>query len=219
MSFDFDVVWEYLPLLLRACITTLEISAASAVLGTIIGLGCALLRGMGYRIPNVILRVYIWMMRGLPPLVVVLFTYYGLPFFSISLDPLTAGIAAIALSVGAFWAEIFRSGIEAIPVGQWDAARALGFKRIFILRLVVLPQAFRIIVPPYLNGLIALVKETSLVSAITVHDLTMTSQRAYAASFRPFEILTTSALLYLCMTSTIMGLQEYIERRMARSAI
>jgi His/Glu/Gln/Arg/opine family amino acid ABC transporter permease subunit len=217
MSFDLDVIAQYLPLLLQAALVTLELSVMAGLLGTAIGLACALTgllpnAGLG-RVARRAVAGYVWLMRGLPPLVVVLFSYYGMPGLGIALEPYPAAVGALAFSVGAFWAEIFRAGIEAVPTGQWDAGRALGLRTGAMLRTVVLPQAFRVVLPPYVNGLVALVKETSLVSVITVRELTLVSQRAYSASFRPFEILTMTALLYLAMTSILMAAQLALERR------
>jgi His/Glu/Gln/Arg/opine family amino acid ABC transporter permease subunit len=207
-----DVFVEYAPLLLRAALVTIELSIASSVVGTAIGMICALLQVGGPRAIVVVVRIYIWIMRGLPPLVVLIFTYYALPAFSIELEPFPAAVIAIGMGAGAFWAEVFRAGIVAIPAGQWDAARALGLRSHIVLLRVVLPQAFRIILPPYVNGLISLVKETSLASAVTLGELTLASQRAYSASFRPVEILTMTAILYMAMTSFLMVIQSWLER-------
>lgn len=220
MSFDLDVIVQYLPLLLQAALVTVELSIMAGLLGTAIGLGCALTRllpdaGVG-RAAQRAVSGYIWLMRGLPPLVVVLFSYYGMPGLGVALEPYPAAVGALGFSVGAFWAEIFRAGIEAVPAGQWDAGRALGLRTGAMLRSVVLPQAFRVVLPPYVNGLVALVKETSLVSVITVRELTLVSQRAYSASFRPLEVLTMTALLYLAMTSVLMAAQLALERRFNR---
>jgi His/Glu/Gln/Arg/opine family amino acid ABC transporter permease subunit len=207
-----DVFVEYAPLLLRAALVTIELAIASSIVGTLIGMICALLQVGGARAIVVVVRIYIWIMRGLPPLVVLIFTYYALPAFSIELEPFPAAVIAIGMGAGAFWAEVFRAGIVAIPAGQWDAARALGLRAYLVLWRVVLPQAFRIILPPYVNGLISLVKETSLASAVTLGELTLASQRAYSASFRPVEILTMTAILYLAMTSCLMVIQASLER-------
>jgi ABC-type amino acid transport system permease subunit len=204
MSFDLDVIAQYLPLLLQAALVTLELSIMAGLLGTAIGLVCALTgllpnAGPG-RAARQAVGCYVWLIRGMPGL-------------GIALEPYPAAVGALAFSVGAFWAEIFRAGIEAVPAGQWDAGRALGLRTGAMLRTIVLPQAFRVVLPPYVNGLVALVKETSLVSVITVRELTLVSQRAYSASFRPFEILTMTALLYLAMTSILMAAQLTLERR------
>lgn len=117
--------------------------------------------------------------------------------------------------MGAFWGEIFRAGIKAVPSGQWDAGRGLGLRFGPLMLKVIFPQAFRIVVPPYLNGLITLAKDTSLVSAITVTELTLTAQRAYSSSFRPLEILTVTTILYLILTSALMVAQQATERRLS----
>ena len=213
-EFDLEVTLEYLPLLLDATLITLYLSVLSGIFGTIIGAACAIIRITPLSFPNRMISVYIWLMRGLPTLIFILFVYYGLPAFGIELDPFPSAVIALSLNAGAFWGEIFRAGIEAVPSGQWDAGRSLGLRFGPLMFKIVLPQAFRIVVPPYLNGLITLAKDTSLVSAITVTELTLTAQRAYASSFRPLEILTVATILYLIMTSTLMVAQYATERRL-----
>ena len=213
-EFDLEVIHAYLPLLLKATLVTMYLAFLSGIFGTIIGVACAVIRITPFVILNRVISFYIWLMRGLPTLILILFVYYGLPAFSIVLDPFPAAVLALSLNAGAFWAEIFRAGIEAIPMGQWDAARALGLRFRPLMSKVIFPQAFRIVVPPYLNGLITLAKDTSLVSAITVTELTLTAQRAYASSFRPLEILMVATILYLILTSTLMVAQQITERRL-----
>ena len=213
-EFDLEVIRAYLPLLLDATLVTVYLSILSGIIGTIIGATCAIIRITPLSFPNRVVSVYIWLMRGLPTLIFILFVYYGLPAFSIALDPFPAAVIALSLNAGAFWGETFRAGVEAVPSGQWDAGRALGLGFGPLMFKIILPQAFRIVVPPYLNGLITLAKDTSLVSAITVSELTLTAQRAYASSFRPMEILTVATILYLILTSTLMVAQYATERRL-----
>ena len=148
----------HLPLLLDATLVTVYLSILSGIIGTIIGATCAIIRIMPLSFPNRVVSVYIWLMRGLPTLIFMLFVYYGLPAFSIVLDPFPAAMIALSLNAGAFWGETFRAAVEAVPSGQWDAGRALGLGFGPLMFKIILPQAFRIVVPPYLNGLITLAR-------------------------------------------------------------
>ena len=158
--------------------------------------------------------------RGIPMLVIVL--YVGLPLSGaikdatgggIDLPNFTRGVAAIAIGYSAYMAEIFRSGIEAVPKGQVEAARSLGLSRRLSARLVILPQALRIVVPPLGNEFIAMIKDTSLLSILSVRDLTQRMREFQSASFLPFAPFDTAAVLYVVITLACASFLKWIERR------
>jgi polar amino acid transport system permease protein len=159
---------------------------------------------------------YIWFIRGTPTLIQIFIIYFGLPQFGIRLSPLVAGVIALGVNSGAYVAEIIRSGISAIPQGQTESAKALGIGRRQTMTTIILPQVFRIILPPLTNEAITCLKNTSLLSTITVVELTLYSQILIAATFRPFEFYIATAVIYLVMTTVLSQLSAYLERRNAR---
>ncbi|MGH1478944.1 MAG: amino acid ABC transporter permease, partial [Geminicoccales bacterium] len=143
----------------------------------------------------------------------VFIVYFGLPQLGVSFSPFLAGVIALGVSSGAYVAEVIRTGLNAIPKGQFDAATALGLDRIDAMRFVILPQVVRIIVPALTNEAINTLKNTSLLSAITVVELTLHAQTMIAATFRPFEFYILAALLYLLMTSLLSWFASWYEGR------
>jgi polar amino acid transport system permease protein len=159
---------------------------------------------------------YIWFIRGTPTLVQIFIIYFGLPQFGIRLSPFTAGALALGINSGAYVAEIIRSGLLAIPKGQTESSLALGMSRADMMTRIILPQVFRIILPPLTNEAITSLKNTSLLSTITVVELTLYSQMIIASTFRPFEFYAASAFIYLFMTTILSQLATWMERRYAR---
>ena len=139
--------------------------------------------------------------------------YFGLPQLGLRLPPLVAGVVALGVGSGAYVAEVIRGGLQAIPRGQHDAAAALGLRPLTAFRLVILPQVVRIIVPSLTNEAINTLKNTSLLSAITVVELTLYTQTLIAATFRPFEFYILAATLYLAMTTLLESFARWYERR------
>jgi polar amino acid transport system permease protein len=154
-------------------------------------------------------------MRNTPLLVQMFLIYFGLPMFGIVLSGFLSGMLAIALQHGAFLAEIYRGAIEAVPQGQWQAARAIGMRRWQVMQKVILPQAFFKILAPLGNQMVLLVKDTSLVAAIGVVDLTLTGKMIIERSAATFEIFLTIAAIYLVLTSLVGGVTRAIEQRVA----
>ncbi|MBZ4194342.1 MAG: amino acid ABC transporter permease [Candidatus Contendobacter sp.] len=195
---------------------TIWISFISGLIGMVIGL----ITGLCRLSPNPTLRglaiLYIELIRG-TPLLVQIFIFYFFIGTVLNLDRTVAGIGALALFVGAYVAEIIRAGIQSIPRGQSEAARSLGMSATETMIYIVLPQAFKRVLPPLAGQFISLIKDSSLVSVIAITDLTKSGREIITSSFATFEIWFTVALLYLVVTSVLSQLLFWLERRFARS--
>ncbi|SCY86587.1 amino acid ABC transporter permease [Rhizobium sp. NFACC06-2] len=192
------------------------------ILTIIFSWGCGLLAALSHRSPWRAVRAasafYVWFVRGTPTLIQVFIIYFGLPQFGVKLSPFTAGVLALGVNSGAYVAEIIRGGLSAIPRGQTESALALGFSPAETMRSIVLPQVFRIILPSVTNEAISTLKNTSLLSTITVVELTLYAQTLIAATFRPFEFYIAVAVIYLLLTTVLTQLAALLERRYALSS-
>jgi polar amino acid transport system permease protein len=159
---------------------------------------------------------YIWFVRGTPALVQVFIIYFGLPQLGLGLSPFVAGVLALGVNSGAYVAEIIRSGLSAIPRGQVESALALGMSRSDTMRRIVLPQVVRVVLPSITNEAISTLKNTSLLSTITVVELTLYAQMIIATTFRPFEFYIATAIIYLALTTILSQRAAWLERRSSR---
>ncbi|MDB5896332.1 MAG: amino acid transporter permease [Rhodoferax sp.] len=200
-------------LLKQGAVTTLYISAVSIVLAFAFALVGAIAKLSDNGIAMGIASFYTSLFRGLPLLMQIFILYIGLPQLGYIVNPIPAGIAALSLCYGAYMTEIFRAGIESIPKGQWEAAYALGLRGGKIMRLVILPQALKIIIPPTGNQFIAMLKDSSLVSVVGVWELTYVARTAGQREFKHIEMLITAALIYWAMSIVLELVQARIERR------
>ena len=215
MEIDWKVIADYLPALLVGARVTLALTALSLAVGTVAGLALALARISGYRVLSWPAYAYIEFFRTTPPLVQIVWFYFVVPvIIGVELNSFQAASAAFGLNIAAFLAEIFRAGIQGIDATQRDAAQVLGLKRTDIYRFVVLPQAIRIVLPPLTSTIMLLIKGTSLASAIGTLELMRVGQLASYESFRPFEVLTSVAVIYFVMTYPVALGARYLERRM-----
>ncbi len=216
-----EILVDVIPSLLSGAVLTVQITSISVTCGVLIGLFVSL----GKLSPNKFLRfpaaVYVDVIRGTPLFVQILLVYFGFPSLcndifgaSVRLSPMFAGTLVCSVNSGAYVAEIFRAGIISINKGQWEAAKSLGMPSKMVMRLVVLPQAFKRIVPPLGNEFIILLKDTSLLSIIGVTELTRRGQLYVSVTFEAFTVYIGVALVYLCMTLAISKLVSYLERRL-----
>lgn len=215
MTYDLEVVSRYLPFLLAGIGITLRYTVLAFFLGSLMGLAISL----GRISKNPVLRLpclwYIDFMRGTPLLAQVYLIHFGLPqVFGYRPIGTVDALVALTLNSAAYIAEIWRGGIESIERGQMEAARSLGMTYALSMRHVILPQAFRRVIPPMGNEFIALLKESSLVSVIGLEDLMMRANMMAGRSFRPFEAYFTVALIYLVLTLTFARLVARLEGRM-----
>ena len=214
MNLDFSVVFKVLPLLLEGAAVTIEITALSVGFGFIIGMLVGVARLAKMRPLKWLAMIYIDFIRGTPLLVQIFLIYFALPMITgTRIDPFFAAITACSINSGAYIAEIFRAGIQSIDKGQIEAGRSLGLNWFQTMRYVVMPQAFKRVIPPLGNEFIAMLKDSSLVSVIGFEELTRRGQLIIAKTYSSFEIWMAVAILYLIMTLTISRLVAYLERR------
>jgi polar amino acid transport system permease protein len=199
--------------LLRGLGVTLELTGWSLLLTLLFGLGAALLQRSSSWAAHAVARVYVEIVRNTPLLVQLYLVYFVLAPI-LDLNRFVAAVLALAIFEGAFAAEIFRAGIEAIPRGQWEAARSLGLSSHAVHRLVILPQAIRLVLPPLTSLAVSLIKHSALVSVIAVADLTTEGRNLIADTFMTFELWFTVAALYLTLTISLSLLVSELERRL-----
>jgi polar amino acid transport system permease protein len=211
---EMDIIVAALPLLLKGLQVTLYIFVIAIILGFLIGLLVALLRLAPIKILNWIAKVYVDAIRGTPFIVQLFFIYFGVNSLNlISLDSTTAGIITVAINAGAYFAEIIRAGIQSIDKGQTEAARSIGFTGAQTMRYVVLPQAFRRMLPTITNQSIISLKDTSLLSVIGIADLTQQGQIQASATFEAFKIWLAVGVIYFIIIYLLTLIANFIERR------
>jgi polar amino acid transport system permease protein len=203
---------QTLPLLLSGLSTTILLGLVSIVLGLVFGLGLALGRLYGNTPLRWLTIAYIDVFRAIPILVLLVVVYYALPFVGIRLSPFAAATTAISMVSGAYTAEIFRAGIEAVPKGQFEAARALGLKAWQTLLKVVLPQAVKVVVPPLTSNAINVMKDTALASVVAMPDLLKQATQAQALAANPTPLIVAAAI-YVIMLLPLVRLVGYFETR------
>ncbi len=209
-----NIILSALPILLKGLEVTIYIFVIAIILGFLIGLVVALLRLSSSKVLNGIAKVYINAIRGTPFIVQLFFIYFGInSLHVISLDNTTAGIVTVAINAGAYFAEIIRAGIQSIDKGQTEASRSLGFTGGQTMRYVILPQAFRRMLPTITNQSIISLKDTSLLSIIGIADLTQQGQIQAAATFEAFKIWLTVGVIYFIIIYLLTILANFIERR------
>ncbi|NCD34364.1 MAG: amino acid ABC transporter permease [Spartobacteria bacterium] len=214
-------IWTVLPNLLEGALLTVEVTALSVFFGIFLGLLVSLGKLSPRKWLNIPATIYIDVVRGTPLLVQILIVYFGFPGFlsavfddPIRINALVAGVIACSLNSGAYVAEIFRAGIQSIHRGQYEAATSLGLTKAQVMIHVILPQAFRRIIPPMGNEFIVLLKDSSLLSIIGVNELLRQGQLYAARTFASFPTYIGIALVYLVMTMSISRLLALLERRM-----
>lgn len=216
MSFDFSLIWNSLPLLLAGAAITIEITAIAVGLGFILGLVTSVCRLSSIKVLRGIAICYVNIIRGTPMLVQIFLIYFALPMLiGERINPFVAAVAACSINSGAYVSEIFRAGIQSVDKGQMEAGRSLGLSWMQTMRYIILPQAFKHVIPPLGNEFISMTKETSLVSVIGFEELTRRGQLIIAKTYGSFEIWLTVAALYLIMTLSIAQFVSFLERRFA----
>ncbi|NLM25497.1 MAG: amino acid ABC transporter permease [Firmicutes bacterium] len=214
MDFDWQVAWNSVPFLLQGAWLTIQLTTIAVFFGIILGTITALLRLT--KSPFKYLAIaYTDFMRGTPLLVQIFIIYYGFPpLIQRPIPAYIAAVIALSLNSGAYVAEIIRSGIQSIEIGQTEAALSLGLTYRQTMRHIILPQAFKRVIPPLGNEFIALLKDSSLVSVIALEELVRKAQIVIGRNFRPFETYFVVAIMFLIMTVSISQLVSYLERRL-----
>lgn len=214
-TIDWSVIPNNFPMFLKGAYLTLRISFLALVLSIPIGAVIGLCRISRNRIVRFFATCYVEFLRGVPLLVLLMWIFFVLGRF-IRLGSYWSAIVSLAIFSGAFVAEIVRAGIEAIPRGQMEAARSSGMTYGQAMKLVILPQAIRKMLPPLASQFIILIKDSSLVSVISVVDLTLMGKNLVATTFRSIEIFSFIAVIYFCMTFSLSKFIAYFERRTIR---
>jgi polar amino acid transport system permease protein len=204
---------EFLPILLQGVGLTIVVTIGSLILSTILGLVWALLRVSGVRALAGLSAGLINLIRGIPIIVLLFYLYFVMPDFGIALTALQAAILGLGLAYSAYQAENFRAGIEAIDKGQIEAAQAIGMGWWLTMRRVTLPQAVRIVLPPYGNIMIMLLKDSSQASTITVAELALQGKLIASSTFKNTSVFTLVALMYLTMSIPLILLVRHFEKK------
>ncbi|MCM3585644.1 amino acid ABC transporter permease [Mesobacillus maritimus] len=215
MDFRFDIIAEYAPFLLKGTLLTIGLSIAGILIGTVLGL----LIGLGKMMKNKLLAfpftLYITFFRGTPLFVQILLVHFGVvPLFLGETNAIYAAIIALSLNSAAYIAEIFRAGIESIDKGQMEAARSLGMTHVQAMWNVILPQAFKRMIPPLGNEFIVLIKESSLAAVITAPEIMYWGRAMAGQYYKVWEPYLTAALIYLVLTISLSFLLNRLERRL-----
>jgi polar amino acid transport system permease protein len=211
--------FEYLtnPYLMEGAVTTLWLTAISIAVGLVAGFALAVMRLSRFKPLSLAAYGYIWLFRGTPLLVQLIIIFTGLPQIGIRLSVVASALIGLSLNEAAYLAEIIRAGINAVPTGQSNAARALGMRDHQVMRYIVIPQALRIIVPPIGNSVNGLLKTTSITSVISMEELLRRTQVLIQERFLVLELFAVAALYYLAMTTAWDFVQRAIERRFGRA--
>ncbi|MYN03382.1 ABC transporter permease subunit [Pseudoduganella sp. DS3] len=212
-----ELLREAAPVMLKGAGYTLVFAVAAMVGGLAIGFPTAVMRILPWKWLRWPANVYVSLMRGTPLLVQMFVIYYGLPSVGIEFTPVTAGILALSLNSGAYLSESLRGALLSIPKGQWAASYSLGMGYGQTLRYVVMPQALRVAVPSMSNTLISLIKDTSLVSVITMTELMLATKEVIATTFQPLPLYLAAAVIYWILSLAFEQLQRFAEQRLNRS--
>ena len=210
---DLSLYWQYGPLMLSGLATTAWICALATVLGIVVGLAVALCATLPFAPLRWVARAYIEIMRGLPILILLFILYYGGPSFGLRLPAAPVGVLGLGFYTGGYFAEIFRSGFQSIASGQIEAARMVGLSGRQIVRHVKLPQMLVLIMPPMINEVIILVKESAILSIITVPELTKDTTQFVNETYAVIQPYVAAALLYWLLIEAIAQLGRLIESR------
>jgi len=204
----------------RGTWTTVQLTLASGVLGLVIGMLAGFARMSKSAIPRGLASFYIWVVRGTPLLLQILFIYFGVPaLLGVQVDDFSSAVIALALNVGAYNAEAVRGGLKAVPRGQIEAAGTLGLSHLQALSFVVAPQALRIAMPSLISNGIALLKDSSLAFAIGVAELTLVGSRVSSQTFEPVPVFIASAAVYLSLTTFMTYFAGHLEGRLDRQSL
>ena len=213
MDFKLSIFLEAFPLLLGGAWVTLYLSLISSSIGAVLGLFVAMARVSRFGMLRATAGLYTEVVRGTPLLMQLIVLYYGLPSVGINLDAVVAGIIGLSANSAAYVGEIFRAGIQSVGRGQREAAQASGLTHLQVMRYVILPQAFRMVLPPLTNEFVTMLKDSSLVSTLAIAELLRTGREVVAWKVNVFSPFAGVTLLYLGMTLPLTRLARHLERR------
>jgi len=211
--FSIEEMITFLPPLLKGAYLTIAVSLLSFGLSLIAGLILGIARISRYWPLRALATPYVQFIRGTPLLLQLFFIYYVLPYSGIVLSPFVSAVIGLTANYAAYMAEVFRSGIQAIAKGQWEAGSAVGMSRRLLMRRIILPQAIRIIIPSIGNFFVSIFKDSALVSVITMRDLMFSGQLLASATFKHFEIYAMVAAIYFMISYPTALFVDWVERR------
>lgn len=210
--FNHEVLWSALPALLRGFFNTLLLGIMSIAIGVPAGMVVGVIRLYAPKPIRLLMIGYIDIMRAMPMLVMLILIYYALPFLGIRLSSWASAVLAFSIVMAAYSAEVFRSGIEGVPRGQFEAAAALGLPFLLTLRKVILPQAIRIVIPPTTSNCVSMFKDTSLASTVALPELLKEASNAQAFYANPSPLIG-AALVYIVFLWPMVRLVSVLEKR------
>ncbi|MFF7643909.1 ABC transporter permease subunit [Streptomyces canus] len=212
-----DLVVQDFPELLKAMGVTLTLGVVSFVLGSALGMLVGLARISRFRLLKALAIAYVSVFRGTPLLIQIMLVYYGLPQIGILIEPIPSAVLALTVYAAAYLSENFRAGIIAVDRGQWEAAHSMGMPYLRMLRRIVAPQAVRVALPPIGSRFIALMKDTSLASAVTVVELTRAAESIGSSTFRYMEAFLVAGAAYWLINTLLSVGQGALERRLGKA--
>lgn len=216
MDLFLKIFQESLPSLLSGLRITVIMAILSLFFASIVGLIMCIFSISRFRLLKAISTTYIYVIRGIPLMILGLFLYFGVgAALQIRFDPMVAAIIALTINAGAYMAEIFRAGIQAIDFGQMEAARSLGLNYFKAMKRVILPQAVKIMIPSIMNQFITTIKDTSILSVVSVRELTLSGQIIIANNYRPFEVYAIVALMYFVFITILTMISKQMERKLS----
>jgi His/Glu/Gln/Arg/opine family amino acid ABC transporter permease subunit len=208
-----ELLIKSLPLLSKGLVTTLWLAFGSTALATLLGLLFSMAQIFGGRPLRWLVEIYLYVIRGVPLLVLLFMMYYALPYAGIQIEPVSGGMLVIGAYFGAFMTEVFRAAVLSVPKGQWEAGKAIGMRTPAILRDVILGQALRMAGAPYINTVIMVVKGTSLVAVIGLADITFIGRQIVERTLEPFTIFGAVAFAYFVVCYILSRLGRYAEKK------
>lgn len=203
---------SFFKILIPGITYTIPLTLVSFAFGLLLAITVALIQVSNVRVLTPIAKFYVWVIRGTPLLVQIFIIFYGLPSVGIVLNALPAAVIAFSLNVGAYASETLRAAILSVPLGQIEAGYSLGMNYFQVLHRIILPQAFKVSVPPLFNSFIGLVKDTSLAANITVTEMFMVTQRIAAKTFEPLALYCEVAVIYLLFCTVLSKIQHMAEK-------
>lgn len=215
--FNFDVLKQVWPLLLQGFWMTLALAAVAVPLSVLTGIAIAMAQDVPSKLLRFLLIAYVDVMRAIPPLVLLIFIFFGLPFLGLKLNEFTAAVLALTLNGSSYFAEIFRAGIESVPKGQREAARSTGLNWYQSMVYVVVPQGTRNVLPDLISNTVELVKQTSIASAVALQELLRSAQLAQGLLYNPTPLIAV-AIVYFLMFWPFVRLVSRLQNRTALSA-
>lgn len=213
MAEYFALFAKYFPLLLMGLKNTVIIAIGGVILGTVLGIILCMLSIGRFTVLKKLANLYVTIIRGIPLMILALFLYFGV--IKNSMPVLVSAILILGLNSSAFIAEIFRGGILAIDPGQMEAARSLGMSYFQAMRKIIIPQAFKIMIPSLMNQFIAALKDTSILSAISVTELTMSAKTIIARNYKAFELYSFALIIYVVVITALTFVSKQVEQRLS----